>query len=63
MRLFVVTGILGGYTTLSTFSLETVVLLERSEPALAIFYALASVALGLGGSLLACTLFVPPAVS
>lgn len=45
-RLLVVTGILGGFTTFSAFSLETGVLFERS-PALAALYVAASVGLGL----------------
>ena len=31
VRLFVATGVLGGYTTFSTFSLETILLLERNQ--------------------------------
>ncbi len=47
MRLFVTTGFLGGLTTFSTFSAETVTLLLRAEYA----WALAIVALHLIGSL------------
>lgn len=49
-RLFLMTGILGGYTTFSAFSLDTALLYERGEIALAVVYVLASVvvsALGL----------------
>ena len=45
LRLFVTTGILGGFTTFSAFSLEATMLWSRS-PALSIGYAAASVALG-----------------
>lgn len=45
-RLFLVTGLLGGFTTFSAFSLETGALFERS-PALAMLYVIASVGLGL----------------
>jgi fluoride exporter len=45
-RLFLVTGLLGGFTTFSAFSLETGVLFERS-PILAALYVLGSVLLGL----------------
>jgi CrcB protein len=45
-RLLVVTGFLGGFTTFSAFSLETVALAERSL-ALAVMYVAASLTLGL----------------
>src|SRR5476651_1294566 len=43
-RLFLMTGILGGYTTFSAFSLDAALLYERGEVGLAAFYVLASVA-------------------
>ena len=46
LRLFLAPGILGGYTTFSTFSLETALLLERGQPWQAVAYALGSVLLG-----------------
>ena len=49
LRLFVATGILGGYTTFSTFSLETALLIERGQAWQAAGYVLASVLLGVGG--------------
>ena len=48
-RLFLMTGILGGYTTFSAFSLDTSVLYERGELGLALFYVLGSVVLSLAG--------------
>jgi fluoride exporter len=42
-RLFLMTGILGGYTTFSAFSLDTAVLYERGEIGQALFYVLGSV--------------------
>jgi CrcB protein len=45
IRLFLITGLLGGYTTFSAFSLEVVLLWERGQPAAAILYALGSVVL------------------
>ena len=48
-RLFVATGILGGYTTFSTFSLETILLLERNRIGDAIAYAGGSVLFGVLG--------------
>lgn len=46
VRLFIATGILGGYTTFSTFSLETGLLHARGDTVLALSYALASLVLG-----------------
>lgn len=48
-RLFIMTGVLGGYTTFSAFSLDAVLLYERGELALAAFYVLASVMLAVLG--------------
>ena len=44
LRLFLTTGILGGFTTFSAFSLETVLLLERGQSGLAALYVGGSVA-------------------
>jgi CrcB protein len=51
-RLFLVTGLLGGFTTFSAFSLETALLWERA-PGLAAAYVAASVGLGLAAFALA----------
>lgn len=49
-RLFLTTGILGGYTTFSTFSLDVATLYERGDNlGLAALYVLLSVALSIGG--------------
>ena len=48
-RLFLTTGILGGYTTFSAFSLDAVLLYERSELGLAALYVAASVLLSIAG--------------
>ena len=48
-RLFLTTGILGGYTTFSAFSLDTALLYERGELGLAALYALLSVAVSIAG--------------
>lgn len=42
-RLFLMTGVLGGYTTFSAFSLDAVLLVERGQSGLALVYVLASV--------------------
>jgi CrcB protein len=42
-RLFLTTGILGGFTTFSAFSLDAMLLYERSETGLAALYVVASV--------------------
>ena len=49
MRLFLATGVLGGYTTFSAFSLDTALRWERGEVALAAAYVLGSVALSIAG--------------
>jgi CrcB protein len=49
LRLLLTTGILGGYTTFSAFSLEVALLYERGEVWLAVIYVLASVLLSVGG--------------
>jgi len=46
-RLFLLTGVLGGFTTFSAFGLDAVDLLRRGEVLLAAVYAGASVLLGL----------------
>jgi CrcB protein len=46
VRAFAITGILGGYTTFSTFSLDTLVLIGDGAAPLAAAYAAASVACG-----------------
>ena len=48
-RLFLTTGILGGYTTFSAFSLEVVLLYQRGDLALAGLYILASVIFSIAG--------------
>lgn len=44
IRLFLPTGILGGFTTFSTFSLDAAVLIERNSFGLAAGYIVGSVA-------------------
>jgi CrcB protein len=48
-QLFLTTGILGGYTTFSAFSLDAVILYERGAMGLAALYVLGSVILSIGG--------------
>ncbi|SEA76380.1 fluoride efflux transporter CrcB [Rubrimonas cliftonensis] len=45
---FLLTGVLGGFTTFSAFSLEVALMLERGEALRAGAYVAASVALGVG---------------
>jgi CrcB protein len=47
-RLFLATGILGGFTTFSAFSLDAVLLWERGDEWLAMLYAAGSAALSIG---------------
>ena len=51
LRLFLATGVLGGFTTFSAFSLDAVVLWQRGESIAAGAYVLASVALSIAGLL------------
>ena len=46
LRLFLTTGIIGGFTTFSTFSLETALLYEHGEAGTALLYVLGSVTIG-----------------
>lgn len=47
LRLFLTTGILGGFTTFSAFSLDFALLFERGDTMLAAIYVIVSVALSL----------------
>jgi len=47
VRTFLTVGILGGYTTFSTFSLDSVLLLQKGQYGLAAAYILASVILSI----------------
>lgn len=47
LRVFITTGLCGGFTTFSAFSLETVELMERGHAPAAITYVAASLTLGL----------------
>lgn len=49
LRLAVATGFLGGFTTLSSFSLDAVALWERGDGLLAAAYVAASILLSLAG--------------
>jgi fluoride exporter len=52
LRLFLATGVLGGFTTFSAFSLDAVLLWQRGDIGLAALYVLASVVLSIGALLL-----------
>jgi CrcB protein len=52
LRLFLATGILGGFTTFSAFSLDAVLLWERHEHLLAALYVGGSVAGAIAGLML-----------
>jgi fluoride exporter len=57
VRLFLTTGILGGFTTFSTFSLDTALLIERHSFGLAAGYVVGSVAAGLSALFFGLALF------
>lgn len=48
-RLFIMTGILGGYTTFSAYSLDSMLLYERGEIGLAALYVIGSVVISIAG--------------
>ncbi|MDX1663812.1 MAG: fluoride efflux transporter CrcB [Candidatus Promineifilaceae bacterium] len=50
MRLLLMTGILGAFTTFSTFSYETIFLWSQERPALALLNVVAQLVLGLGAA-------------
>src|SRR5437762_12245275 len=49
MRLFLATGVLGGFTTFSAFSLDSALLIERHAYGLAAGYVVGTVAASLSG--------------
>ncbi len=49
LRLFLMTGIVGGYTTFSAFSLDAVLLSERGQWAFSALYVAGSVLFSVGG--------------
>ena len=53
---FLMTGLLGGFTTYSAFSLETVYLLERGEYGLGLAYVVLTLAGAIGGCLVGIVL-------
>jgi fluoride exporter len=57
MRLFLTTGILGGFTTFSAFSLDTALLIERHSYGVAAGYVVGSVAAGLSALFFGLALF------
>lgn len=64
VRLFVATGVLGGFTTFSSFSLDALTLLRDGDAPLAFGYVAGSVALGLAAAyagMLAARLVAPHA--
>lgn len=53
MILFLKTGVCGGFTTFSTFALESYVLMENGKGVLSVVYMMVSVLVCLGGVMLA----------
>lgn len=56
-RLFLTTGLLGGFTTFSAFSLDTALLVERHSYGLAAGYAVGSVAASISALFLGIAMF------
>ena len=57
LRLFLTTGVLGGFTTFSAFSLDTAVLVERHAYMLAAAYVLGSVIAAISSFFIGLALF------
>jgi len=57
MRVFLVVGVLGAFTTFSSFSMDTVVLMQRGELSLAALYVAGSVILTVAGFFAGLALF------
>ena len=57
VRLLLTTGLLGGFTTFSTFSLDTALLIERHAWGLAVGYVVGSVAAGISALFFGLALF------
>lgn len=57
LRLFLTTGVLGGFTTFSAFSLDVALLIERHSYALAAAYVIGSVGFALAGLFLGLAIF------
>jgi len=57
VRLFLTTGVLGGFTTFSAFSLDTALLVERQSYGLAAGYAVGSVAASVSALFFGLALF------
>ena len=58
-RLFLFTGLLGGFTTFSAFTYEGVLLFRQGEPFIALLYAFLSVLVGFGVVWLAIRILSP----
>jgi CrcB protein len=59
MKLFLTTGLLGGFTTFSAFALDTVALWQRGETLSAVGYGAGSVVLSIAGFLAGMALIRP----
>jgi CrcB protein len=57
MHVFLIVGVLGSFTTFSTFSMDVVVLMQRNEMFAAGLYILGSIVVSIGGLFLAMILF------
>lgn len=60
LRIFIVTGILGGFTTFSAFGLETIALIRGGHIAASLLYVTVSVVGGCAGTFVGLAMTEPP---
>jgi CrcB protein len=60
LKLFLTTGVIGGFTTFSAFSLDASLMLERGKTGVAMLYIAGNVIGGIGGVFVGLAILRPP---